>query len=220
MAFSENLTLDRSEVVGPSDKFQIHFDDPPDPSPARFVGPIRDKERLLEDLTSGLGNQAYRVRIGGVYSGAYTGESYAIVLFVLGGIAGGVLGALGQDIWSAIKKTMGKALQRNEARRNVVEVAFEFEECDIILHAESRSPAKIPQMFDDADAALMQLKYELAEGKNLPDVVEAIEVRSDSQTGKTTHILYSYRRTRVMIDELSENPNSDKASAGDADKEP
>jgi len=219
MAFSENLTLDHLTVVGPSDKPQVQFDDPPGPSPARFVGPIHDKEKLLEDLTSDLGNQAYRVRIDGVYSGAFTGESYAIILFVLGGIAGGVLGAVGQDVWNAIKKAMAKALQRNGARRNVVEVAFEFEECDIILHAESRSAAQIPGMFDDADNALMQLKGELVERKSLPKGVEAIEVRADSQTGKRTHILYSYRRARLIMDELSKKPNSDKASGGDSDKE-
>jgi hypothetical protein len=126
MAFSGIMTLDRSAIVGPSDKLKFQFDDPPGPSQGRFVGPILDKEKLLEDLTSDLGNQAYRVRIGGVYSGANTGESYAIVWIVLGGIAGGVLKAVGQDVWNAIKKAMAKALQRNVARRNVVEVAFEF----------------------------------------------------------------------------------------------
>ena len=71
------------------------------------------------------------------------------------------LGAIGQDIWSAIKKAMAKAVQRNGARRNVVEVPFEFEECDIIFHAESRSHAQMSQMFDDAGAALMRLKEDM-----------------------------------------------------------
>lgn len=219
MGFSESLTLDDSAIIGPLDKLEVHFDDPPGPSPARCNCPIRDREKLLEDLTSNLGNESYLVQIGGVYSSAYTGESYAIVLFVLGGVAGGILGALGQDVWDAIKKTISKAVQSNGARRNVVEVAFEFEECDIIFHVESRSPDEIPHMFDDANAALMQLKEKLAKGKDFPSEVEAIEIRSDSQTGKTTNILYSYRRARMMMNDLSEKPETNRGSKGDVGME-
>jgi hypothetical protein len=74
-------------------------------------------------------------------------------------------------------------------------------------------------MFDDADTALMQLKGKIAKRKSLPKGVEAIEVRADSRTGKMTHVLYSYRRTRLLMDTASKDPYSDKTSGGHSDEE-
>ena len=83
MPFSDRLNVSYSDVTEPSDDLKIRFDDPPGPSPARFVGPIFDREKFLEELTRDLGNQATRIQIGCVYSGAHTVESYVIILFFL-----------------------------------------------------------------------------------------------------------------------------------------
>ena len=151
------------------------------------------------EFSRDIGKRATHVQIGGVYANALTGESYAIILFILSGMAGGVLGELGVDIWNVIKKSIKTILQLNSARRNVVEVMLEFKEYDIVLHVESRSPAQIPKIFKDADVALVQLKREFITRKSLPRGVKTVEIRLNFRDGKITHVLYSYRRIRFIM---------------------
>ena len=196
MQLTDRIRLKTEEIKRPAKELQIQFDDPPGPGPARFVSPLYDLESPVSSLRKKLQEKVSDIEVGGVYSGAYTGESYAILWFALGGIAGGLLGAVGQDIWNALKKACKKIMERNGARRNVVEVALGFKDLDVILHYESRNPSDFPDMFDDADLILQELKDALSQ-KNMG--AKTVELRL--HRGRKTYdcILYSYRRCEKMI---------------------
>lgn len=208
MAFLGQIAVDKCDVVGPSEGFEVTFQDPPAPGRARYTRPIGERQRLAEGLRDAIGSDAERAQLGGVRSVASAGDSYVIILFALGAIAAGMLGAMGADIWKTIKESMSKILQKNSADRNVVEVAMELDELDIIFHAESRTPGEIPSMFDDAASIVRRLKEDASFQGALPANVEAIEVRASAGDDRPSCILYSYRRARLMLEELGKEPES------------
>ncbi len=202
MRLSENLVLPNQDVIGPSEKFEVHFDNPPGHSPARFVTPIFDRESFQAQLQKSLNGKAENINIGGVYSGAYTDESYAIIIFALGGIAGGILGAIGQDIWNSIKSTLANVLKRNNGKRNLVEIGLKLEEVDVILHFESRSASNLPDMLDEADSLLSELKTVFEQDNSIFKNAKTIELRKTEDNKDYTCKLYSYPRVSLIESEL------------------
>ncbi|MGA2619049.1 MAG: hypothetical protein ABSF26_15685 [Thermoguttaceae bacterium] len=216
MAFEGNMDSGALRILGPSERQGTTFDDPPGYSKARWIMPLFEREAVLAELTELLRGRVGRIQIGGTSSGAHSGESFEIVLIVLGaigaGIGAGFLHAIGKDIWDAVKQAM-RGTARRKPQRALVEVAMEFEECDVILHAESRTPSEIPPMFDDGDAVLERLKAWFAEGNTLPPGAQTVEMRANSQGGQTSFVLYSYRRARLMMEEIRRATESDGSDA-------
>lgn len=196
MQLSDRIRLKTEKINRPAKELQIHFDDPPGYSPARIVSPLFDLESPISSLKEDLREKVSEIEVGGVFSAAYTGEGYAILWFALGGVAGGLLGAIGKDVWDALKKACKKIMERNGARRNVVEVALTFNSVDIIFHFESRNPVRLSDMFNDGDSILQELKEALSQ-KSL--AAKTIELRLNRDGKGYDCVLYSYRRCKKLI---------------------
>jgi len=205
---SDRITVKSVKKERPSKELKVRFDDPPGPSPARMVVPIREVEAPVSSLRKALDGKVSALEAGGVSSHAYTGESYVIVIFVLSGIVGGILGAIGQDVWRALKRACSKIINSNSARRNVVEVALEFGDMDVILHYESRNPSKLADMFSTADSILEELKDALARKPDLIRGVKTIELRLKDDGKSYNCVFYSYRRCRKIIQMQSKKDDS------------
>lgn len=177
---------------------EVTFTNPPGYSPARWFSPLFERNEVLDALKSNLGKRADTVDIQGVFSGAYSGEAYIIILFVLSGVAGGFLGEIGKDLWTVLKNSISKLLTRHGAPHNLVEVAIEFKECDVIFHAESDTLEDIPSMFDDADDVLRQLAESMSDQEKIPKGLESIEIRAGAKGEKSNSVFYSYRRIEQM----------------------
>jgi hypothetical protein len=191
MTFLGKLVFQDSAAVESRQHEGVTFDDPPGYSPAQWIQPIFDRDLLLSDLTNSLRGRVRAVQVAGTSSGAQTGESFEILVIVLAGIGGGVLGAVGRAVWDAIKNAVMRTVKRGP-RRALVEVAMQFEECDVILHVESRNPSEIPPMFDDADTMLEELKLRISPSAVLPQGAQTIEIRVSHNGDKVTNVLYSY----------------------------
>jgi hypothetical protein len=199
MELSKRIRIEKEEVENSTEELLIQFDDPPGPSPARLVGPLYDLDVPLRSLQNDLQDKVSDLEVGGVYSQAYTGESYAILWVVLSGVAGGFLGAVGKDIWNALKKACRKIMERNSARRNVVEIGLEFDDLDVIFHYESRDGSKISDMLNDADSILEEIKNTLSHRGNIIGNVKTLELRRQCD-GSFVCVLYAYKRCRKMIE--------------------
>jgi len=196
MQLTKRIRLKEEKIKRPTKELQIQFDDPPGPSPARIAFPLYGLEPPVSSLRKDLQEKVSDIVAGGVTTRAFTGENYTILWLALGGIAGGFLGAVGQDIWNALKKACKNIIQRNWARRYVVEIALGFKDLDVVLHYESRNLSGFPDMLDDADLILQELKNALSQ-KN----IEAKTVELRLCHGRKTYdcVLYSYRRCKKMI---------------------
>lgn len=204
---SESILLLTEEPLKLKDKLFVKFDDPPGSSPMRFVLPAHNVESEKDALQQQLKDKVTVLEIGGVYSGAYTGESYAIIWFALGGIAGGILGALGQDLWNLIKSSSKKLFNMNRAKRNLLEVVLELEEFDVILHYESRNPEEIPQMLEEADSILKELSQACIDSKEMFDKTKTIELRRNPKELKYICIRYEGRKFNKYIDTKKKDNN-------------
>jgi hypothetical protein len=196
MQLSNRIRLTTDKLKRPTKEIEIIFDDPPGYSPARTLTSLYGLESPFLSLKEALGNKVNEIEAGGVHSDAFTGESYAILWFALGGIAGGVFGAIGQDIWDALKKACKKIMERNGSRRNVVEIVLIFDIMDLILHYESRNPYKLSDMLDDGDVILRELQESLSQ-KVLK--AKTIELRLNRDGRSYECVLYSYRRGKKFI---------------------
>jgi hypothetical protein len=207
MSFSRTVDFGDSTLFESRRHEGSTFDDPPGYSPSRWIAPLIDRDLVIAELTKSFRGRVSRVQVAGTCSGGYTGESFEIVVIVLGVIGSGILGAVGKDIWEGIKKAMMRTVNR-KPRRTLVEVAMQFQECDVILHAESRNASEVPATFDDADEFLKELKGRLAYGSALPQDAETIEVRVTSSAEKARNVLYSYRRAQFMMQEIESKTGS------------
>ena len=198
------------EIKRPTKELLFEFDDPPGPSPqGRERGPLFGLESPVSALKKDLGQKVSSIEVGGVFSAAYTGESYSIVWFALAGVAGGLLGAIGQELWDAIKSAYKKITQPYAARRNVAEVLLEFRDWDVVLHYGSRDPSKLPDMFDDADSILQELPSAIKALSSKGIKGKTIELRLQCD-GKEYHcVIYSYRRCRRFFSAQGKTPPKD-----------
>ncbi len=217
MGFANITILDNSTVVNTSQAEGVTFDDPPGHSSSRWKSSLFDREVSLAELTNSLQGRVNRIQVAGTCSGAYTGESFEILLIVLSGIGGGILGAVGKDIWEGIKKIIMRTVKRGP-RRALVEVALEFRECDVILHVESRSAREILNMFDDADEVLEQMKLRIGKEPAILERAQTIEIRTNSNSESATTVLHSYRRARFMMDSISREADTRQRQTQDAPK--
>jgi hypothetical protein len=124
MELSKRIRIEKEEVKNSTEELLIQFDDPPGWTPAEVVVPLHDLDVPLKSLQNDLQGKVSDLEVGGVYRHAVTGESYAFLWVVLSGVAGGFLGAVGKDMWDALKKACRKVMERNIARRNVVEIGL------------------------------------------------------------------------------------------------
>ena len=185
----------------------IKFDDPPGSSSARFIISIlHGLETVQNELSNDLKDNLQNVGIGGIYSGAYTDETYAILIFALGGLAGGVLGAIGQDIWNAIKESCRKIFQHKGAKRNVLEVVINFENIDVILHFENRQAMSLPKVLDNADSILSELKQVMQEASPPIKSAKTIELRQIPGEESFNCVLHSYRKVEEVLNNLTKKP--------------
>ena len=185
-------------------KLTVKFDDPPGPSPARFTMPIlAGQEGVADDLSKELMGKMEKVGVGGVYSGALTGESYAILLFALGGVAGGVLGAIGQDVWNGLKKACTKVFRGRGAKRNVMEVALRFEGVDVLFHFEDRTALSLPGVLDEADAILVELRDAMQAESSPLAAAKAIELRQIPGESDFECVLHSFRKGETVLKNLT-----------------
>ncbi|MBM4031048.1 MAG: hypothetical protein FJ291_04600 [Planctomycetes bacterium] len=216
---SSRLQLSDAKLHSRPDKLTVEFDDPPGPSPARFIMPIlHGQEEVVDELSRDLRPRVDKVGVGGVYSGAYTDETYAILLFALGGLAGGVLGAIGQDVWNGLKKACSKVFRGRGAKRNVLEVAIRFEEIDVVFHFENRNASSLPGALDDADAILVELHDALHRDSSPLAAARAIELRQIPGESAFECILHSYRKAEVILKELIKPPRRSKKTAREPKK--
>ncbi len=148
---------------------------------------MKETKEFLRENTE----QFVAIEAGGVHSEAFTGESYAYLWFALGAVAGGLLNAVGQDLWNVIKTGFKKIFSKICVRRNVFEVAFSFKEIDVIFHYESRKPSSIPKMLDEADDILDELKKVFFDNKENLEGLRTIELRRQ-QDGSYGCVYYSY----------------------------
>ena len=151
------------------------FDFPPGYS-RRWIRPLFDREIVLAELTDSLRGRVRRVQVAGTSSGAHSGESFEILLIVLGLIGSGVLSAIGEDIWKAVKKAVMRSAKRGP-RRAMVEVAIEFEECDVVLHAESRTRRRYRQCLTTPTSRSKNSRRGSRLAIALPQGAETVEVR-------------------------------------------
>ena len=194
MAFLNDSLLDPSTPESQIPPDGVRFDDPPGYSPGRWTSTLFDRDETLDALRANTGNRVKYIDVQGVFSGAYSGEAYLIAVFILGGVAGGLLGAIGQDLWTATKAGINKLLTRHGAPHNLIEVAIEFKEYDVIFHAESTTSKDLPAMFDDADAVLERLAGLMADPKKFPKGARTIEIRASTKRKNIETSYYSYRR--------------------------
>jgi hypothetical protein len=177
--------------------------------------PILDgQEEVADDLSKRLKGKIDEVGIGGVYSGAYTDESYAILLFALGGVAGGVLGAIGQDVWNGLKKACAKVFRGGGAKRNVIEVALRFEKLDVLLHFEDRNASSLPRILDDADAVLIELHDAMQVESSPLAAAKAIELRQIAGESDFECVLHSFRKGEMILEDLTKPLRKSKRAVG------
>lgn len=198
--FLSKKTFDvEQKIEVETDGFHIKFDDPPGPSPARFVGPLPGVDKVQPNLEKLLKEKVPDLYIIGIYSGAYSDESYTAIIFLLGGLAGGLFEAIGQDVWNAIKKSVKQLLGKHGSHRNIMEVILDYSEMDVIFHYESRNFKKLPNMLDEVESVLEELKHSLDNSDRKKHILEAksIELRRQP-SGVYACIRYSYRRSKKI----------------------
>lgn len=199
MQLTKRIKIEEERILPEAERPHLQFDDPPSPSPGRWFGSAFDLDKANSFLHSCLGNKSSYFKIGGVYSGGKTGEYVSFIWFAIGLIGSGVLSAMGKDIWEALKGAYKKTMASNGGQRNVVEVAFEFEDLDIVFHYESRDNSKILDMFDDADSVIEEVKQSILINKDLFGKVKTLELRRQND-GSYICLLFSYRKCRKMIE--------------------
>jgi len=212
MMEKSNQLSDRIKITDPTihkrpKMMMVKFDDPPGASPARVILPIlHGQESVREQLSDELKGSVQKAGIGGVYSKAYTDETYVILIFALGGIAGGALGAIGQDIWNTIKNNCKKIFQRKGAKRNVLEIALHFNTVDVLLHYENRSALSLPESLNNADSILSELGSVLQDKSSILHQAKTIELRQIADEQKFECVLHSYRKAKTNLNELTKQP--------------
>jgi hypothetical protein len=132
-----------------------------------------------------------------------TNETYAILLFALGGVAGGVLGSIGQDIWNEIKQTCAKIFRRKSAKRNVLEVAMRFENLDVVFHFENRNAGSLPAVLDEADSILIELQNSMKVDSHTLKSAKAIELRQIPGESDFECVLHSFRKGDNILRNLT-----------------
>jgi len=192
--FSLDLSTPKSSLASG----QVTFSHPPGASRARWFHPVFDREQTRSELLDDLADRVKSAEIEGVFSGAHSGEAYLIALFILGGIGGGALAAIGEDIWTALRKAIAKVMKRHGSPHNLVEVVLEFNDFDVVFHVESKEHKSVPEMFDDADRALGRLAEVLADPTKIPGDLKTVEIRASAESDRTETVYYSSRRGRDM----------------------
>jgi hypothetical protein len=200
-------------------KLTVKFDDPPGSSPARFTMPIlHGQEGVADDLSKELKGKIEKVGVGGVYSGAYTDETYAILLIALGGVAGGMLGAIGQDVWNGIKKACAKVFRGRGAKRNVIEVAIRFDNIDVLFHFEDRTASSLAEVLDESDTILIELHDAMQAELSPLKKAKAIELRQVPCESDFECVLHSFRKGEMILKNLTKPLKNSKKMPGKPNK--
>ena len=208
---SDRLRISDLTIHKRPKKMVVKFDDPPGPSPARLILPIMyGQDSIRDKLYSDLKESVQEIAIGGVQSKAYTNETYAILVIALAGISGGFLQAIGQDIWNIIKDTCMKIFKRKGSKRNVLEIAIHFEEADVVLHFENRSPLSLPASLDSADVVLKELASVFNDKTSILHKAKTIELRQMGKEQQLECVLHSYRKAKSDLKELAKHRANEK----------
>jgi len=208
---SDRIKIIDSTIHKRQNTMMVKFDDPPGPSPARCtLSILHGQEDIQNQLSNDLKGNVKNVAIGGVYSHAFTDETYAILIFALGGVAGGGLGAIGQDIWNAIKTSCQNIFQRKSAKRNILEVALHFEGVDVLLHYENRSALSLPEVLNNADSILKELSLVLRDKTSSLKQAKTIELRQIKGEDNFECVLHSYRKSETIIRNLTKTSSKTK----------
>jgi hypothetical protein len=217
MKVSTNIVVAEQTIRGVSEKLSFVFDDPPGYSSARIVLPMRNREAITAELREALAQTATEVDVMGRISKARSDETWAVLVFVLAGFAGGVLGAVGQDAWKALKDVLGRAVRMHESKRNLVEVILIFSDIDVILHFESRNPNDLPKRTADADGLLAELQAALKQYPDVFDECRAVELRISGKEERYRCIRYGYPRGQRVREAFSDkNPAESQKSDKDS----